>query len=380
MLTLVVNDSTLKTLNILLNLLLSIYMDKITIPWGENWIGQVGDGTTTDRHTPVLVGPIRHTITLHVGDHGTWGATAPDGWAFGTSKTYIIHDVAHGTVWSTITFPEPIGDSAWSFGSWDPAQPVTGNIKAAFTTTAQWNAPMGGGGGFPQPPDEYEYIYHEAYMFGNTAGEFRPRANTTRAEVAAILVRTMVEDFEYGTYPADAASLASFSDVTPANWFYWYIVWAYTEGLVLGYEDGTFRPNAPITRQEYAAMVARTGEVLEAGDLDYGDVDTISEWALNYVYTAFENGWMIGDQNDNFRPRANILRAEVATATNRILGRVDSNAALAAANLQNPGYAREFPDVADTAWYFASVLAAANDHRNRLCDDDGITWKEILVD
>jgi hypothetical protein len=234
------------------------------------------------------------------------------------------------------------------------------------------------GGTLPGPTPEYEY--HDAYMFGNTDGEFRPRANTTRAEVAAILVRTMVEDFEYGEYPAGVTALSTFSDVAETNWFYWYVVWAYTEGLVQGFEDGTFRPNAPITRQEYAAMVARTGEVLEAGDLDFADTDAVSNWARDYVYTAVDNGWMLGDTNDNFRPGANIIRAEVATATNRILGRVDSNAALAAANLQNPYAVREFPDVAETAWYFASVLGAANDHRNRLCNDDEILRKYILVE
>jgi len=234
------------------------------------------------------------------------------------------------------------------------------------------------GGGISQPQGRYEY--HEAYMFGNVNGQFRPRANTTRAEVAAILVRTMVEDFEYGEYPEDLTSFAIFSDVAETNWFYWYIVWAYAEGLVQGFDNGTFRPNAPITRQEYAAMVARTGEVLEAGELEFADAAAISNWALDYVYTAVDNGWMLGDTNNNFRPGANIIRAEVATATNRILGRVDSNAALAAANLQNPAYAREFPDVTSGAWYFASVLAAANDHRNRLDNDDEILRKYILVE
>jgi len=234
-----------------------------------------------------------------------------------------------------------------------------------------------GGGGIDQQPSEY--VYHDAYMFGNANGEFRPRASTTRAEVAAILVRTMVEDFEYGAYPAGVTTFSSFSDVSPTNWFYWYIVWAHAEGLVQGFDDGTFRPNAPITRQEYAAMVARTGDVLDADDLNFDDADAIGNWAIDYVYTAFRNGWMVGDQNNNFRPSANILRAEVATATNRILGRVDSNAALVAANLQNPSAARSFPDVANNAWYFASVLGAANDHRNRIENED-IVWKYILVE
>lgn len=234
------------------------------------------------------------------------------------------------------------------------------------------------GGGLPGPG--YTYEYHAAYMFGKPTGEFRPLANTTRAEVAVILVRTMVEGFEEGTYPEGVTAFATFSDVSPDNWFYFYLAWAYAEGLIEGFPDGTFRPNAPITRQEYAAMVARTIDVLEAGELDFADANAISNWALDYVYTVAEAGWMIGDTNHNFRPAANINRAEVATATNRILGRVASNAELAAANLENPEDAREFPDVAYPAWYFASVVAAANDHQNRVDSDGNIVRMVILVD
>jgi len=258
-------------------------------------------------------------------------------------------------------------------------------LQAAVAAVAEYlddsgggNNNQGGGTGPGTPPAVYEYVYHDAYMFGNASGEFRPRANTTRAEVAAILVRTMVEDFEYGAYPTGVTTFSSFSDVSPENWFYWYIVWAQTEGLVQGFDNGTFRPNAPITRQEYAAMVARTGDVLDAGDLEFVDTEAISNWALDYVYTAFRKGWMVGDQNNNFRPNASILRAEVATATNRILGRVD-NIFFTVGIVQNLEDARSFPDVANDAWYFGSVLAAANDHRNRF-ENENLVRKYILVD
>jgi len=230
----------------------------------------------------------------------------------------------------------------------------------------------------PTQPGVYTYAYHEAYMFGNERGEFRPRANTTRAEVAAILVRTMIPSFRHGTYPSGTVALTGFSDVTQANWFYWYVVWAQAAGLVQGDANGAFRPNAPITRQEYAAMVARLGNVRPAGNFTFGDRGTISNWARNYVYTAVRNGWMMGDGGNNFRPSDNITRAEVATATNRILGRIDSQTALAAANLRNPADARSFPDVSGGAWYFASVLGAANDHRNRHDGAGTIVWKEVL--
>jgi len=217
-------------------------------------------------------------------------------------------------------------------------------------------------------------------MHGNALGQFNPHASTTRAEVAAILVRTMVTDFTYGTYPAGMSSFNEFSDVTRNSWFYWYVAWAFANDLVSGYADGTFRPGAPITRQEYAAMVARAGGVRNAGNLNFGDADQIDNWARNYVYTAFRNGWMVGTPTGNFYPRANITRAEVATATNRILERVYSRAALVAANLQNPQEIRDFPDVFENDWFFASVVGAANDHRLLRCENGTINWKEILVE
>ena len=126
-------------------------------------------------------------------------------------------------------------------------------------------------------------------------------------------------------------------------------------------------------------MVARTGDILETGSLAFADTNAIGNWARNYIYTVINNGWMLGDANNNFRPSDPITRAEVATATNRILGRVDSQTALAEANLQNPGAVRSFPDVSPHAWYFASVLSAANDHRNRIDGAGETVWKEILV-
>ena len=120
-------------------------------------------------------------------------------------------------------------------------------------------------------------------------------------------------------------------------------------------------------------MTARTTTIRQlSGDAVFRDWDSVSTWARDYVYTAFRTGWMRGDPSGEFRPRADIRRAEVATAVNRTLGRVDSWYALAALYLRNPYAVRDFPDMTDTGWYFPSVLAAANDHRV------GHGWKEIV--
>jgi hypothetical protein len=127
-------------------------------------------------------------------------------------------------------------------------------------------------------------------------------------------------------------------------------------------------------------MVARTQTVLNAGNIEFVDEALISSWARSYVYTVFSLDFMIGDNNDMFRPQARITRAEVATTVNRVLGRIDSQAALSAANLQNPEAIRSFPDVTEGRWYFASVIAATNNHRLTRNDAEAIIQMEILPD
>jgi len=221
------------------------------------------------------------------------------------------------------------------------------------------------------------YERHDAFMIGDDVGTLRPTADMTRAEAAVVLVRTQLTDFEAGTYPEDMDGFDVFLDVVPGDWFYYYIAWAYDAGWVYGHGDGTFGAEVFITREEFVAMVARTGEVLEAGDLAFDDAADISAWARDEVYTAVAIGWVLGDTVGTFRPQDNIMRAEVATAVNRMLGRVDSNEALAAVELVNEAAIIDWPDVAEAEWYFASVIGAANDHRLMRDDDGAIIRKEI---
>lgn len=229
-----------------------------------------------------------------------------------------------------------------------------------------------------EPEPEPQPERHDAYMQGDTYGNFRPLANITRAEVAAILARTHIDDFVPNTMPSGMAGLP-FGDIG-THWARFYIAWAYNANLVQG-DGGNFRPNDFITRQELAAILARTGDVYPAGITPFYDAGTASAWATNYVYTVYRRGLMVGDENQNFRPLANINRAEVATAVNRMLGRVDGQAALGAIDeVVNITYARPFPDVAQNNWFFPSVLAATNDHYLTRDVDGVIDWMYISVE
>ena len=259
-------------------------------------------------------------------------------------------------------------------------------VNGPVALTAQWSPgndvqqpPNGGTPPISRPPVA-DYEAHLAYMRGNHRGEFRPSDSLTRAEAAAILVRTQVRDFAETTNflpPAFVTGFSEFRDVNPGDWFYFYVAWAYAADLVQGF-GGEFRPDDPVTREELAAMIARTGDLHPVATLGFNDATQISSWALVYVNTVYRNGLMIGNTQGNFRPRENITRAETATAINRLLGRIDSRAAWDAAEIENPEAARNFSDVGSGAWYFPSVVAAANDHNLRRDAEGTITWKQIV--
>ncbi|MCL2843535.1 MAG: DUF1343 domain-containing protein [Oscillospiraceae bacterium] len=347
--------------------------DDISISLPDNWVstpGTDGAGNVIVTITP----PAGYEVAEHPAGSGNLVVRPAD-------PLVVNRDALRDTLAEAAEREEQgiYSDASWAafVAARDAAQAVYDNPAA---TQAQVDAAAAALRGAMDALVEF----HPAYMFGNTAGHFEPRANITRAQVAAILARTMIDGFEAGELPEGMTSFTVFSDVAPNNWFYYYVAWAYTEGLVQGDGQGRFLPRDYITREQLAAMLARTVEYAEAaGAMPFTDVGSISSWASNYVYTAFSEGWMVGDNQNRFRPRASIARAEVATAVNRILGRIDSRDVradlLEAGALENENRARPFPDVADGAWYFASVLGAANDHYLTRDGDGDIDWKYVRL-
>jgi len=261
-----------------------------------------------------------------------------------------------GTYWATITV----------YGEYiDPA-----SLVVSFTV----NAPAK-----PQTEHEHEDEIHLAYMQGYPQGDFRPEAYITRAEIAAILTRLS------GQHIVGAGEFDAFVDVSSDHWHHNYVAWAFSAGYVFGdpaSEDGQrkFRPDDPITRQEFAAIAARTPRMhrFGGGTMQFGDWSQIHDWAKTYVLAAFRAGWVIGDEEGMFRPLEYISRAEVATVFNRLLGRVDGWEAFGHVYLVNPNDIRSFPDVPEAAWYYPSVASATNDHRLRWCWESRFERMEIV--
>lgn len=145
----------------------------------------------------------------------------------------------------------------------------------------------------------------------------------------------------------------------------------------VGYEDGTFRPNKPITREEYALVIARIQGLTGCDDrfvMPFKDVEKVSGWALDGVYTCYDEGWIDGYEDENelgtytFAPQRDIGRAEAAKIMNGYLNRgVDE------AGVSSLSEYIQFPDVPDWYWGYWEVAEAVNDHYYYyyLEDEDG---------
>ena len=212
----------------------------------------------------------------------------------------------------------------------------------------------------PVEPSEPEYIPdwlntedHFGYIIGYEDGTIRPRASITRAEVATIFFRLLTDEAraEFWTETND------YTDVSPADWFNNAVSTLSNMGILGGYEDGTFRPNATITRAEFAKIAVSFFEYedIEAENI-FTDVADGS-WYENFVAVAAEIGLIEGYEGSVFRPDESITRAEACTIINRTLGRApEKNHLLPEAEMN------VWPDNTPDEWFYADMQEATNSH------------------
>ena len=192
---------------------------------------------------------------------------------------------------------------------------------------------------------------HFAFLVGYTGGTFGPERNMTRAEVTTMFARLLTEQIE-----ADKTYSNTFSDVPKGYWAANYIGYMQQFGIITGYSDGSFRPDAPVTRAEFAAIASRF-EKLTEGSKSFTDVpDTY--WAARYINFAATRGWVTGYSDGTFKPENPITRAEVAAVTCRLLERsADQNYIRSHLN-----ELRTFSDMTESHWAYWYAMEAANGH------------------
>ena len=192
---------------------------------------------------------------------------------------------------------------------------------------------------------------HFAYIVGYGNGEVRPQNNITRAEVATIFFRLLTDDVR----DENLTKTNRYSDVAATSWYNTAVSTLSSMGIITGYPDGTFRPNAAITRAEFAAIAARFDNDGDKTTAKFSDIAT--HWAKDEISIAYNNGWITGYPNGTFGPQRDITRAETMTLVNRILNRQPETEDDLLPNMT------VWTDNANPkAWYYLAVQETTNSH------------------
>lgn len=192
---------------------------------------------------------------------------------------------------------------------------------------------------------------HFAYIVGYPEGDVRPGNNITRAEVATIYFRLLSQD----SRDAFWSTSNGFSDVKKGDWYNNAVSTLVKAKVLSGYPDGSFRPNAPITRAEMAAIASRFDEATGAQVTEKNFTDIAGHWAEKSIRLAAGHGWVNGYPDGTFRPERFITRAEAMKLINYVLERaVDKEGLLAEA--------KQWIDNPEGQWFYFHVLEATNSH------------------
>lgn len=250
----------------------------------------------------------------------------------------------------------------------------TGTLSGGQTAEARFTNTKSGSGENPRPNPEpapepgdggnggtpaLNRRDHYAYIIGYPNGDVHPQGNITRAEVATIFFRLLRDPVRTQYW----SQTNGYSDVPGNKWYNNAVSTLSNMGIICGYPDGTFRPDAPITRAELAKIAAgffSDPRVAATYDGRFSDVHG-AEWYISYLMTALEEGLIEGYPDGSFRPNRPITRAETCTIVNRTLGRKpEKDHLLPESDMIN------WPDnINRNIWYYAQMQEATNSHDYR---------------
>ena len=193
---------------------------------------------------------------------------------------------------------------------------------------------------------------HYSYLIGYSDGTVRPNGRITRAEVATIFFRLLTDDARQRNWSSEN----NFSDVSADKWYNNAVSTLCHMGVLGGYSDGTFRPNAPITRAEFAKIAVSFAQANGSAVYSYfTDVKT-TDWFAPYVTAAKDSSLIEGYSDGSFKPENRITRAEACAIVNRVLGRKPSKS-----HMKISGRI-DWPDCTTADWFYEAIMEATNSH------------------
>ena len=216
------------------------------------------------------------------------------------------------------------------------------------------------------PPTTLNDTDHYAYIVGYEDGTIRPNGHITRAEAATVFFRLLTDKAR----DANLTDRSPYPDVSAGDWYNKAVATLSRMGILSGYEDGSFRPNATVTRAEFAAMAARFDT--EAKPVDTPFTDLTGCWAADEIAKAYGKGWVNGYGDNTFRPNGPITRAEAVTLINRVLRRLPETDK----DLLPDEWT--WPDNPETFWGYLALQEASNSHLYDRKSDGYETQTKIL--
>ena len=288
-----------------------------------------------------------------------------------SSSKYTLHYESNGgtsykdesySSGTTVTLDKAPVRESYTFTGWYADKALTDkitNVKMTGNKTvyAGWEAT-----GVPSMLNGDD---HYAYVVGYSDGTVRPNANISRAEVATIFFRLLKEEVRDGNLTAEN----TFADVTDGQWHNKAISTMAKLGIVKGRRADRFDPDASITRAEFAAICARfnTKPVENSGSFS----DISGHWAENEIERAAAFGWISGYPDGTFRPDARITRAEAMTMINRVLCRMPQSKSDLLDSMVT------WPDNKPSDWHYLAVQEATNSHNFNRQGEVGESWTKL---
>ena len=280
-----------------------------------------------------------------------------------TKKDAAGKDSATGT--ATLADVPAVGNEPNSgyraSGSWDKSLSVGLEIKGDTEFTFTYSRRSSGGSSRPSTPPTVDIPDdvptglngkdHYAYIIGYGNNDVRPQNNITRAEVATIFFRLLTDE----TREANMTKSNGYNDVKDGDWFCCAVSTLSKMGIIKGYEDGSFKPNDPISRAEFAAIAARFDPDGDKTPATFADVT--SHWAKDEISIAANHGWIKGYEDGSFKPDQKITRAETMTLVNRVLNRLPETKDDLHKDMKT-----WVDNMDETAWYYLAVQEATNSH------------------
>lgn len=298
------------------------------------------------------------------------GGSSSGGGSSSSSKYTLHYESNGGTSYkdesyssgTTVTLDKAPTRESYTFTGWYADKALTDkitNVKMTGNKTvyAGWEA--------TGVPDMLNGDDHYAYVVGYSDGTVRPNANISRAEVATIFFRLLKEEVRDGNLTTENI----FADVTNGQWHNKAVSTMAKLGIVKGRRADRFDPDASITRAEFAAICARfnTKPVENSGSFS----DISGHWAENEIERAAAFGWISGYPDGTFRPDARITRAEAMTMINRVLCRMPQSESDLLDSMVT------WPDNKPSDWHYLAVQEATNSHDFDRQGEVGESWTKL---